>query len=99
MYKVFFRIMLLSLIGLVVLNCVGKTAPRKVFDTNDIIGNVALLPANPAWGILDRDTTITLSKNPKLVVYFSNSTCLSCELNELKHWMPITKSFMWEIRC
>lgn len=85
----FSKIVIFLLVGFGLLSCVGNN--KKVFDINEIIGEIFILPAYPEWGVLDRDTTMQLSGRPKMVVYFAAGDCMPCALRELRHWKPIVR--------
>lgn len=66
-----------------------KRRTKKTNDVHDIIGTVLSLPSHPTWSIMEQDTIVTLTNNPKLIVYFKNSSCMPCALKELRHWNHI----------
>lgn len=83
-------IILFILSGFCLVFCTHKKVYRKTLDINDLISETFILPTHPAWNIANRDTTIRLTNNPKLIIYFSAEECMPCALKELNHWTPIT---------
>lgn len=82
------------LIQIVSIACTGKAIKEKTNNIQHIIGTVISLPSSPKWSIMGRDTTITFTKYPKLIVYFNSRTCMPCALKELKHWNPVIQHIL-----
>ncbi len=76
----------------VLLACSNKPAEfRRTKNLSEITGTRFVLPANPKWIILDRDTIVQIKNEPRLIVYLDGSACTPCALTELRHWKPIIK--------
>ncbi len=83
---------------LALLSCNNKLQEfRKTKDLSEITGETFLLPQNPKWVILDRDTVVQVKKEPHLVVYLNGLACTPCALKELKRWETAIKQFNEQI--
>lgn len=71
------------------INGYGQTPKYHRVSPKELQGATMILPRQEKWKYLNRDTTVSFSNQPKIIVHFLNEKCTACSLKELPRWKKL----------